>query len=148
MTPKQIRVEILAQHAGLRAMIVETRRAIERVGGSEVTRAELRLHVGSIAHTLREHNRCEEELLRGVLFDADAWGPVREDIMSEEHASEHALLCGAMVDASVISDAGLSEGTLLRAFDQVLEHMSREESAFLNEDVLRDDAVVLDQFGG
>jgi hypothetical protein len=32
--------------------------------------------------------------------------------------------------------------------DRVLDHMAREEAIVLNEDVLRDDVVVVDYFGG
>jgi hypothetical protein len=148
MNPKEIRTELLCQHAELRVMTEQVRRAVERVQGNDEMRAELRACVGRLSKSLREHNRREEGFLRGFLSTVDAWGKVREQAMNEEHDAEHIALCSALVDASAVSDRGIGDGLLIRVLDGVLEHMAREEILFLGEDVLGDEGAVVVHFGG
>ena len=95
-----------------------------------------------LASALRAHNLCEERLLKGVLVTADAWGPARAEIMDERHAAEHGELHAALVVTTFNPER---VGQLL---DRLLEHMAYEEQTFLSEDVLRDDTIVIDAFGG
>jgi hypothetical protein len=148
MKPSAIRSELLEQHAKLRATIEEARRAVVHAHESDSMRGELRSCVGRLGLGLRTHNRREEELLEGILFTVDAWGPERAEIMSAQHVAEHTELCTVLVDASATSDAAIVDGVLVAVLDQLLEHMAREEKAFLGEDVLRDDGIVVDQFSG
>jgi hypothetical protein len=68
--------------------------------------------------------------------------------MSEQHVAEHAELGVVFADANMTSDAGIAGGVLLAVLERLLEHMACEEKAFLGDDVLRDDGVVVDQFSG
>lgn len=144
MTSSEIRAELLQQHADLRARIQEARQAAEgqRVDGS---RDELRAALLRLAEALRKHNRREEELLREILPTVDAWGPVRAELMLEEHVQEHDAIYETLVDAGAAPDA---RPLVARLVDALLEHMAREEKTFLTEAVLCDDGIVRDYFGG
>jgi Hemerythrin HHE cation binding domain len=148
MTPNEIRAELLGQHADLRATIEQVRQAVGRVQGSDVMRAELRVALGRLSKGLRDHNRREEALLGAFLLTVDALGPVREQVMNEEHVAEHIELYDAFVDANAVSDAAIAQGTLVALLDRVIEHMAREERYFLGDDVLKGDRPIGDYFGG
>ena len=148
MNRNEIRSELLEQHAKLRVMVEAARRSVGHADESEAGRDELRACMDHLSLGLRAHNGREEELLRGILLTVDAWGPVRAEIMGERHLAEHAELSAILVDAKATSDTAIADGGLVLALDRLLEHMSREEKAFLGEDVLRDDNIDVDQFSG
>lgn len=140
MKASQMRAELCEEHAQLRAMIDVVRRLAARPSQGTAGREALRGAVVQLADALRRHNLREEELLGGIIPTVDAWGPVRAEIMDEEHVAEHEELYAAL-----LGQDGQPVESLL---DRVLDHMAREEAAFLNEDVLRDDVIVTDYFGG
>jgi hypothetical protein len=148
MTPSEIRKELLDQHAGLRTKIDATRVAAERWKVGETAREELRSCLAVLADGVRAHNRREEELLHDLIPSADAWGPARAEVMQETHVQEHKDLYEALIDAGAAADATSGVPPVLKLLEQMTEHMKREESSFLGADVLRDDAVTPDFFGG
>lgn len=147
MTPTQIRTELLRDHERLRKMTDEARKLAARGSSGEPVIDELREAVAILAAVLRAHNLREEELLGGIIRSVDAWGPVRAEIMTEEHAQEHEEFFAALVGVQTTPVEFAGAGVMI-LLDRILEHMSCEEDAFLNEDVLRDDSVVTDSFGG
>jgi hypothetical protein len=143
MDATQIRIQLLTQHAELRALIEQARAAIGQASMCEPERGEvLAASVGRLASALRAHNACEEQLLKGILATVDAWGPARAEIMDERHTAEHKELHAELVDAS------LDRERVRRLLDRLLDHMAYEEKSFLNEDVLREDSIVINAFGG
>jgi len=159
MNIDEIRSELMSQHADLRRMIEDVRGAL-RVTDAQAFKAsegELRARVTELARALQEHNRREEALLGEILPTIDAWGQVRREIMDEQHA-EHGQLIAALVSPDTSGGAahGRDSSTiplppgdfLLATLARVLDHMEREEKAFLNEALLRDDGIVTDQFSG
>jgi len=147
MTPSQIRVDLLEQHAALREMIRETRQAAERAQQGDLQLEDLRILAIRLVGGLRAHNRQEEELLRGIIFTIDAWGPQRAAILSDEHVKEHDELEGLLVLASAGSDAAAVD-CLVAGLDRILAHMAREEQTVLGSELLRDDGISIDYFGG
>jgi hypothetical protein len=140
MKPTEIRAELLAQHNAIREQVDAVRRALQG-GGRDALRSAL----AKLGDLVRGHNRREEELLRGILPTVDAWGPARTEIMLEEHVKEHGALYDAVMKASASDDAsGFVPGLLTG----LLDHMAHEEKIFLSEEVLSDDAIVRDYFGG
>lgn len=143
MDATQIRTQLLTQHAELRALIEQARAAIghSSMSGPEGDNA-LAASVGRLASALRVHNAREEQLLKGILATVDAWGPARAEIMDERHTAEHKELHAEFVDAS------LDRERVRQLLDRLLDHMAYEEKSFLNEDVLREDSIVINAFGG
>jgi hypothetical protein len=148
MNRSAIRRELVEEHAKLRGLIEDVREAARLARGSEAMRRELHTQMERLNIALRAHNRHEEELLKGILVTIDAWGAVRAEILSEEHVAEHVELCAMITDAKATSHSAILDGTVGSLLDDVLKHMSREEIAFLGEDVLRDDDVIVLQVDG
>jgi DNA repair exonuclease SbcCD ATPase subunit len=148
MTPSEIRKELLEQHAQLRAEIDATRAAAKQWQQQEAAREALRSAMAVLADGVRQHNRREEELLQEIIPTADAWGPARAEVMREEHVEEHKAMYEALIDAGAAPSASVGVPPVLKLLDKMEEHMKREEKAFLGADVLRDDAVTPDFFGG
>jgi hypothetical protein len=142
---EDIRVELLAQHERLRRLIHEARdSAIARAVRSRDT--DLRALVDRLGDHLREHNVREEELLAVVLPTMDAWGTVRQEIMTESHVLEHGELLGALEGMRSSLGSGPC-GALLATLDRILEHMVREEK-ILNDPLLRPDGMYAEQESG
>jgi len=147
MKPSAIRRELLDQHLELRVAMQAARRAAERCARSG-NPAELRDALAHIGDRLRMHNLHEEELMRDVFPTLDAWGMIRAEVMVEEHVLEHRQLYEALLGASSTLDAKAAAAKANELFDKILAHMAREEKVFLGEDVLSDDDITPDSFGG
>ena len=129
MNAREIRAELLGQHAEIRALIEEAR------GGSKTALVRL-------GDAVRRHNLREEELLGQLLPTLDAWGPVRTAIMLEEHVAEHGELYAVLLDAT------RGQRAVAELVEHLLEHMAYEEKTLLAEDLLDDSVVTSDSFGG
>jgi iron-sulfur cluster repair protein YtfE (RIC family) len=148
MTPSQIRKTLLEEHAGLRARFERARGAIAEGRASGKAPDGLRECLEELSAALRAHNQNEETVLRELLRDVDAWGPARADIMDESHVEEHDELLGALLAANGAADPEAVARDVVSVIDRLEEHMVREEEILLAEDVLRDDDVVIEYFGG
>ncbi len=148
MKPSDIRSELLRQHEDLRARMRVTRAVAERCLAGEDVREELRRLLTSLTDAVRAHNSREEVLMSNVFPELDAWGPVRREVMNEEHILEHEKLVNALVETHADSDPRPAVKVALELFDQMTEHMAREEKVFLGTDVLNDEESPPDAFGG
>jgi hypothetical protein len=147
MTPSQVRAELLEQHEELRRMADRARTCADGAcDGAEVAQGLLSA-IRLLADAVQRHNLREEHLLRDLIPSVDAWGQIRAEIMTDEHALEHDLLHRALLETSCTFSefVGADIGQLL---DKLIHHMAREERGFLNEHVLRDDVVAIDPFSG
>jgi Hemerythrin HHE cation binding domain len=146
MKKSEIRGVLLTEHAHLRKRIDEVRSTVRMRGRRR--RIALRAAVDRLGHELHEHTRNEEKLLRGLLRDVDAWGPVREEIMAEGHLAEHREIIAAAIEAIVVCETSAKNGVLSAILDRILDHLTREEVVLLAEDVLCDDGAPTDVFTG
>lgn len=147
MTPSEIRTELLGQHEQLRSMSGRVAALLGRLRAGERVRVDLQAALGVLADAAHAHNDREEELLREIIPTVDAWGPARADVMLEQHKLEHGALHKAL--ESTLNDDDASAIAAVEALlTRMVEHMQREEEAFLGEEVLRDDTVITDHFGG
>jgi Hemerythrin HHE cation binding domain len=144
----EIRDQLLGEHADLRAQIEGVRAVMDRWKDGAASQSDARGHLAVLANALRTHNLREEKALGGLVRAADAWGGVRAEIMSEEHFHEHADLFVALSSTVVAVEPSAWRGLVDRLLAHVLDHLAREERAFLNEDVLCDDSVVTGYAGG
>lgn len=142
MKPSEIRALLLAQHNALRAQMTEAKNVAERRARGEG--GDVQALLVRLVEALRAHNAKEEELMRDIFPTLDAWGPTRAEIMVEEHVHEHEkLLASLALDEQAATPAALS-----KVFGELLAHMEREEEVFLGTNVLADDGVEQDYFGG
>jgi Hemerythrin HHE cation binding domain len=150
MTLKEVRTELLQQHADLRRTIGEAAAMMDRWASGEDARHALRRILVHLSEALAVHNAREVALLRGVISKIDAWGEAREEIMNERHVHEHQDIFDALLVATESPNAKAAAPLLATVFDRLLEHMGREENAFLKREVLHDDdePLEVDSFGG
>ena len=148
MKPSDIRSELLRQHDDLRARMRVTRAVAERALAGEDVREELRRLLTALTDAMRAHNSREEALMSKVFPELDAWGPVRREVMVEEHILEHEKLVNALVETHPDSDPRPAAKVALELFEQMTAHMAREEKVFLGTDVLNDEEPPPDAFGG
>jgi hemerythrin len=97
-----------------------------------------------LVDAVRRHNQREEHLLRDLIPTVDAWGQMRAEIMTDEHVHEHNLLHRTLLG----TPSELAGPDISQLLDRLIQHMAREEEAFLNERVLRDDVVAIDLCDG
>jgi hypothetical protein len=144
MLTSEVRDELLLQHESLRGRLEAARLAVRRWANGEVPRIHVRDELAGLADALRSHNMQEEAALRDVIRTVDAWGPARVEIMNEAHVREHHHLFEALFAVGQAKDPREGVEELERLRTRLLEHMAREEEAFLNTSVLRDDDVAID----
>jgi hypothetical protein len=149
MKLSEIRSELLRGHIALRATLRDATGTAARWLDGEPVRDELHGCLGRLVSEVRAHNAREEELLREIIPTIDAWGPVRADVMVEEHVKEHEELYAALVQASTTAQAEVAVRAIVSLAERLNAHMDHEEKVFLAEDILRDEAgVPTDYFGG
>jgi len=148
LSASQVRSLILDEHTILRNVLEEIEESL-----GEMTRRtpgavrRLRASLRTFQDAFLRHLSHEETVLRPLLKDVDAWGPARVEAMDEEHRGQRAAL------------VELSRLALEQDLDETVQHveefvrrlradMDGEEQHALSEEVLRDDIIVIDTFGG
>lgn len=144
---REMRAELLAQHAELRAQMAIAQAAAERCARGEPARDALSAAIARLADALARHNAREEQLLGRIIPTIDAWGPGRAETMSDAHAHEHLEVHRALVETGAASEPRQAARAALALVERIAEHMAREEQDFLGADVLDDDGRN-DPFGG
>jgi hypothetical protein len=143
---EEIRAELLSQHADLRFRIDQTLRAADAVSRGSWSHDELKALVDDLSGSLRRHNAWEEETLGDVLPTIDAWGSVRQEIMTEQHVLEHRHLAEAL-DGFDFPLERTERDALIVTLGRVLEHMDYEEKV-INDPRLRNAGIDAEQMSG
>ena len=148
LSASQVRSLILDEHTILRNVLEDIEDSLgemtRRVPGAV---RRLRASLRTFQDAFLRHLSHEETVLRPLLKDVDAWGPARVETMDEEHRTQRAAI------------AELSRLALDQDVDGTIQHieefvrrlradMDGEEQHALSEEVLRDDIIVIDTFGG
>ena len=147
MQLSKLREQLLQQHTALRDLITEVGTQNQR-SQDEAGDDELRRTLGKLTVALSEHNRFEESSLRGVIAKLDAWGPQRESLMDSRHHDEHLLTLEALEQSFSTQQRPERTALLRQLLDALLDHMRHEEREVLHPNVLRDDVITADPFGG
>jgi hypothetical protein len=148
MTLGEIRDTLLSEHVELRAQIARVHLTMQQWARAEVTQDRVRHELAFLALALHAHSTREERALGGVLREIDAWGDARMEIMSEQHLKEHADLYAALSSAAASVEPAAWSYLVEQQLTRIQDHMRREENAFLNDRVLRDDVVAVAQETG
>lgn len=147
MTPTEMRTELLAQHSVLREKMKAARASADECTSQPLLPA-LKKELKQLADAVRMHNLREEQLLMTILPTIDAWGEVRTLAMLEQHTHEHEELYEALLAVSTCEDPRAAVSAVNQLLDRLAQHMEQEEGAHLAAEVLNDDAVTPDSFGG
>ncbi len=139
MKPDEIRRELLQQHSELRAMLDVIETIAKRARSGDHDPGDLWGCVARLSEAIHAHSKREEALLEGLIPSVDPFGDARVAIMDEEHKMAHERLDAAILGIPSLS-SGLAAVAVIALVRLIREHMDREEAAFLNEHVLRDEA--------
>jgi Hemerythrin HHE cation binding domain len=137
----ELRTELIRQHDEVRQLAERVAAVSERARTNPAMLPELLVLLESLHDEVQAHNAFEEGALHEVLPGIDAWGPVRDRLMTQRHGQEHAAILLALRAAtSNATAASIADGTATVLRD-IAAHMDREEKEFLAADVLRDDLI-------
>lgn len=137
--PSKALHELQAQHDALREMMDRCDDLVAAFEAGRDTTVELTREVARLRVAFDAHNRFEEQLLRPVLLDGDAFGPVRVERMLEEHVGEHRAMRDQLAAGTV--------GELQTVIALLRAHLAAEERYFLSSRVLRDDVINVESTG-
>lgn len=138
-TPSTALKELMAQHAKLREMMDHCEELADEADATGDPPIQLTREVAKLRLAFDAHNAFEEQLLRPVLLEQDAFGGVRIDHMIEQHVGEHRAIRGRL--HSWVTEELREVIANLRA------HLDAEERYFLSARVLRDDLVSVEGAG-
>ena len=136
MHPSKLLTELMKQHDALRTIMDDCEQLADELDAGRGDPSQLTRAVAKLRLAFDAHNKFEEQLLRPVLREIDAFGDVRIDRMIADHIGEHRTV-----------REGLGDGptAILRgAIDNLRVHLQAEERYFLSSKVLRDDLVTVE----
>ena len=137
-TPQQLLDELKHQHDHLRAMMDRCENIADDLDLGRAQASDLTREVGKLRIAFDAHNKFEEELLRPMLRELDAFADVRIEQMVADHVGEHRAIRSHLDGPTAELRACLYE---LRA------HLVAEERYFVTPRVLRDDVVTIEGSG-
>lgn len=126
---------ILEQHGTLRQRFADLKKMMAARDYQGLAKAMAPLRTEFL-----QHLKDEEEYVRPLLADLDAWGPARVDQMNEEHVRQTADIHTLVEIASRGQTSELLQA-LNTFIDEILADMKDEEKSMLSPEILRDDLV-------
>lgn len=137
-TPSRLLAELKHQHEMLRAMMDRCEQLADDLDRGRVQPLDLTREVAKLRVAFDAHNKFEEQLLRPILRDNDAFGAVRLEQMVADHIDEHRAM-RRQLDGPT--------GELRATLYELRAHLATEERYFLSSRVLRDDLVTVEGGG-
>lgn len=146
--PSEIRSIILEEHGELRRRLAGIEALLDGVlRGDATTRRELRACFDALCQLFVTHIAHEEAILRPVLADIDNWGPVRIELMDAEHVEQRERVA-ELSRLSPDEEPGVYVRRVREFVADLRADMDAEERECLSPNVLRDDPISIDEFGG
>ena len=137
--PSQLLAELLQQHDALRAIMDRCEELADQLDAGKGDAAALTREVAKLRLAFEAHNKFEEQLLRPMLRELDAFGEVRVERMFDDHLREHRTMRLQLGDATT--------NALRGAIASLRVHLQAEERYFVSSRVLRDDVVTVEGTG-
>jgi hypothetical protein len=142
----EIRELLLKDHEALRAELKSLEQGLRRGVADEGVRRLLREQLERVLESLKAHNERELRLLKPVIVDLDAWGPLRAEQIDKEHEELREIAARfSTIDLGHEPKKWVAEVKAL--IGHVRDELADAEKTRLSSDLLRDDVIVVD-FGG
>lgn len=140
LTPSHVLSELIAQHDSLRGMMDHCEDLANSLDSNpDADPTPLTRELARLRLAFDAHNKFEEQLLRPVLLEHDAFGNVRIERMVDDHIHEHRAIRERLSSPATAALRDVIE--TLRA------HLDAEERYLLTSRVLRDDLVTVESAG-
>jgi len=146
-SPSEVREQSLDEHRRLRETAVRLAAHVRECDCSTL-RAPLAQAVAALLDQLRAHLAHEDATLGPILAHIDPWGPLRAASLEERRRGELAKLTEVRARLAEPVREGSLRTHLLEFVDWIDDELSKEEREHLDADLLSDDAIVRDAFGG
>jgi iron-sulfur cluster repair protein YtfE (RIC family) len=147
--PSDVRQRILDEHARLRQQLGRLQELACWLRDDPAPLLAVKRVTRRLLDELDAHTRLEDAVLGPALREVDAWGPVRESDLLTHHVEQrdylHQLL--ADLEAGAQNCERIAELTLAWTAE-VIRDMDQEELHIVNQDLLRDDVVVVEGESG
>jgi len=137
--PSKLLAELMRQHDGIRAIMDRCEELADQLDIGKGDPGLLAREVSNLRVAFDAHNKFEEQLLRPVLHELDAFGDVRVERMFIDHVGEHRAMRLQLGDGTT--------NALRSALDSLRVHLQSEERYFMSSKVLRDDLVRIENAG-
>lgn len=143
----EIRELLLKDHESLRAELSKLESDLKRVSAGGVDgKRKVREQLDHVLDSLRKHSERSLRLLKPVIVDLDAWGPLRAEQIDREHEELDVLVVRfSAIDISSEPKKWVEE--VKGMICHLREELDDAERGRLSPEVLRDDVIVVD-FGG
>ena len=150
MRPSQVRRRILEDHTRIREALdaLEVPSRALRAGEAKALVPAM-YALRDLAQRFLDHLDLEEAILVPALYDADAWGPERAELVASEHAEQRGELLDLLEQlARPATSPAIVGKRLLEWIEALRFDMEHEEVAVLDPDLLRDDVIAIDAYTG
>jgi hypothetical protein len=131
--------ELKAQHDVLRRKMERCEDLADEFDAGRMGPLRLTHEVSQLRLAFDAHDRFEEQQLRPVLQEADAFADVRIDGMIEDHVNEHRAMQSQL--------ESIATGELRAAIQTLRAHLDAEERSLLGARVVREELVSADGTG-
>jgi iron-sulfur cluster repair protein YtfE (RIC family) len=143
-----IRKAILDEHQHLRARMQAVQDAVDAAGQVKgAVPQPLLAALDSFLSEFLKHIAHEDVVLRPLLASLDAWARERVEHMDAEHREQRERL-QALARMDPAADPAAFTARIQETLQWIRADMAGEEKELLTPDVLRDDVIVIDSFGG
>jgi hypothetical protein len=140
---------ILVQHQRIRELLERARAVADKALDEAPLPADaVASAIGDIRATLDVHLTFEERVLCDILEDDLPLGPERAARLREDHRKQRATLSSLHDEARAAPQRPLLAAKLAFLASWLLDDMEEEERSLLTPDVVRDDAIAVDQVCG
>lgn len=147
--PSEVRELLLAEHEELRQLLGRVEAEARRLlAGEAHLSTELRRDGKALEVFLRAHLALEDKILTPTLASTPGFGKERVAALAADHKEQRAIfdqVFGAL-DRNVATVDIATE--LLELGRSLRDDMTREEAFFLSAELLRDETLPTDSFGG
>lgn len=131
--PNTVLAELLQQHDQLRDIIYRCEKLADDLDAGKIEPVIVLAEVAHLRATFDVHNKFEEQLLRPILRDANAFAELRIDRMVEDHVGEHRAMSEGLGNPVTAE--------LRHTLAQLQLHLATEERYFLSAHSLKKEAV-------
>lgn len=148
LAPSQVRARVLAEHERLLGMLEPIEALSKRVLSGETQDPRLRSWAKDLYAFLKAHLRLENDILVPALAETPGFGKARAAALEAEHREQEAVferVLGRLARKASLENLATE---LLELSRSLRDDIAQEQQEFLSAELLRDDVMPSDTFGG
>ena len=148
LMPSEVRRKVLTQHREIETMLAELETGARRLGLGQDVAEQVKRAAFALRGILELHLVFEEAHMVPAITEADGFGPERARHIHEEHAEQRAHLDALVHDILDAQSTEAIQKGVHELAEMLRKDIQEEEADYVNEQLLRDDLIPTDTFGG